>query len=188
MAREVAAHPGKSAMEVLYAVTPFADAARTGLYGLRDVFKGDASLGAVVLATGVAAGTEAMLGGIAGKAIKRGGRILAAVEMRVAEKMMARLPAPVMADHHIFPQQFKSYFSTKGIDIDLHTVSVPHQITHLRGLHGKGNANMPGGWNQRWKIFIEATPDATSKDVYQFAGKLMDEYGINHIRLHGYKL
>jgi hypothetical protein len=100
----------------------------------------------------------------------------------------ARLEAPQMADHHIFPQQFKKYFSDRSINIDLHTVSVPHQTTHLRGLHGKGYGNMPGGWNQRWKTFIEATPNATSKDIYQFAGQLMDEYGINNLRLHGYKL
>ena len=109
-------------------------------------------------------------------------------EKKEKEKKNApSLPAPQMADHHIFPQQFKSYFSKKGIDIDLHTVSVPHKTTHLRGLHGNGNANMPGGWNQRWKSFIDNTPNASAKDVYQFAGKLMDEYGINHVALHGYK-
>ncbi|MBR1911337.1 MAG: DUF2380 domain-containing protein [Treponema sp.] len=30
-----------------------------------------------------------------------------------------------MAKHHIFPQQFKSYFTKAGINIDDFTVSVP---------------------------------------------------------------
>lgn len=51
------------------------------------------------------------------------------------------LPAPKMADHHIFPQQFKKFFEKRGINIDNYTVSVG-ETTHLKGLHGKGNAGV----------------------------------------------
>ena len=38
---------------------------------------------------------------------------------------------------------------------------------------------MPGRWNQRWKDFIDANPNATTKEVYQHLGKMMDDYGLS---------
>ncbi len=96
------------------------------------------------------------------------------------------LPTPKMDDHHIFPQQFKKFFEQKGINIDNYTVSVG-EVTHLKGLHGRGNAGLPGRWNQRWKQFIQINPTAESKDIYQFAGSLMDEYKLGGFSIHGYK-
>ena len=94
-----------------------------------------------------------------------------------------------MADHHLFPQQQREFFSVRGIDIDQHTVTINHNTTHLRGVHGSGlpNQGMPGRWNQRWGEFIEANPNASAKDVYQFAGSLMDEYGLSGLPIHPYK-
>jgi hypothetical protein len=46
---------------------------------------------------------------------------------------------------------------------------------------------MPGRWNQRWYQFISANPDASSKDIYQFAGKMLDEYNLNNVIIHGYR-
>ena len=96
------------------------------------------------------------------------------------------LPAPKIADHHIFPQKYKPIFEKLGIDIDKYTVSLG-SATHLRGIHGKGTASMPGRWNERWREFFMKNPNPTTKEVYQFAGKLMDEYGINKEILHAYK-
>ncbi|HUX80200.1 MAG TPA: DUF2380 domain-containing protein, partial [Alphaproteobacteria bacterium] len=96
------------------------------------------------------------------------------------------LKAPKMADHHIFPQQFKKFFEQRGINIDKFTVSVG-ETTHLKGLHGKGNAGLPGKWNKRWLNFIERNPNASTREIYQFGGKLMDEYKLNGLNLHGYK-
>lgn len=89
-------------------------------------------------------------------------------------KVPLALEAPRMADHHIFPQQFRKFFEQRGINIDRFTVSVG-EVTHLRGLHGKGNGCLPGKWNQRWRSFIEETPNASTSEVYQFGGKPMDE-------------
>ena len=38
---------------------------------------------------------------------------------------------------------------------------------------------MSGRYNDRWAEFISANPDAEQKDIVQFAGKLMDEYGLS---------
>lgn len=99
---------------------------------------------------------------------------------------LPKLPGSKIADHHIFPQKYRPIFKKLGIDIDKYTVSLGN-TTHLRGIHGKGNAGMPGGWNERWKEFFAKKLNPTAKEVYQFAGKLMDEYGINKEILHAYR-
>ena len=34
--------------------------------------------------------------------------------------------------------------------------------------------------------FIDNNPNATAKDIFQFAGKMMDEYGLNNLPIHPY--
>jgi hypothetical protein len=90
-----------------------------------------------------------------------------------------------MADHHIFPRQFRNLFSQRGINIDDYTITVEHQVTHLRGIHGCGNmGQFPERWNQRWQEFIDNNPNATAKDIYDFGGRLMDEFGLGHLPIH----
>lgn len=92
--------------------------------------------------------------------------------------------ASKLADHHIFPQQFREFFKARRVDVDKFTITVAHDTTHLKGIHGRGLGNMPGRWNQRWAEFIKNNPSASPKDVYQFAGKLLDEFGLGHIPIH----
>jgi hypothetical protein len=49
---------------------------------------------------------------------------------------------------------------------------------HLAGVHGRGADGLPGRWNARWRDFIANNPKATAKDIYQYGGRLMDEYGL----------
>ncbi|EGC34008.1 hypothetical protein DICPUDRAFT_80222 [Dictyostelium purpureum] len=49
--------------------------------------------------------------------------------------------------HHIFPRQFKEWFSQKGINIDDHCILVT-RYDHFNLIHGRG------GWNLKWGIFI----------------------------------
>jgi hypothetical protein len=96
------------------------------------------------------------------------------------------LAAIKVNDHHIFPQQFKKFFAERGIKINDYTVSLG-QTTHLHSVHGKGSAGLAGRWNSRWEEFIQKFPNATTREVYQFAGSLMDEFKLNKEILHGYK-
>ena len=41
-------------------------------------------------------------------------------------------------------------------------------------IHGAGK-----NWTTRRKEWIDANPNASTKEVYQFAGQLMDEYGLS---------
>lgn len=46
---------------------------------------------------------------------------------------------------------------------------------------------MPGRWNDRWRNFIENNPNASQREIYQFGGRLMDEYGLTNYRIHPYR-
>ncbi len=93
-----------------------------------------------------------------------------------------------LADHHIFPQQFRGWFEQQGIeDIDHFTVTVDQNTTHLRAIHGAGNLDqMPGRWNAQWADFIRNNQNASSLEVYQQAGRMMDSFGIGHLPIHPY--
>ncbi len=111
------------------------------------------------------------LGALGGKALGK-----------VAPKL---LKAGRMMDHHIFPQQFRRFFQEAGVEVDKFTVRIT-ESTHLKGVHGSGLGDLPGGWNARWADFIKAHPDATAKDIYQFGGGLMDEFGLNGLPISPY--
>ncbi|HWT18505.1 MAG TPA: RHS repeat-associated core domain-containing protein, partial [Variovorax sp.] len=96
------------------------------------------------------------------------------------------LPAPrKMADHHLMPQQFRKFFEARGIDIDDHTISVG-DLSHSRGIHGRGLGNMPGRWNQTWRDWINGNPDARDADIYRQLGRMMDDYNLQGIPIHPY--
>ncbi|MBN1238865.1 MAG: DUF2380 domain-containing protein [Gammaproteobacteria bacterium] len=95
------------------------------------------------------------------------------------------LASPVLHDHHLLPQQFRRFFSSRGINIDEHAVTLSEAV-HLRGVHGSGIGNMPGRWNQQWAQWIEANPNATAKDIYQQLGRMMDDFGLGGSRIHPY--
>ena len=96
------------------------------------------------------------------------------------------LLAPIkIQKHHIFPQAFRDFFSGRGISIDDFTVPLSRG-RHLRSVHGRGDVITPGRYNARWSEFIEANPNASTKEIYQFAGRLMDEYGLSNLPIGPY--
>ena len=92
-------------------------------------------------------------------------------------------------DHHIIPKfrgkskPYSDFISKLGIDVDKYTITVTAGKggAHMNILHGKGK------WNKKWMDFIDNNPNATAKDVFQFAGKMMDEYEVNKFKIHPYK-
>ena len=93
-----------------------------------------------------------------------------------------------LADHHIFPSQFRNFFKKVGINIDDYTVTVDHFTTHLKGIHGRGNlGQMPGRWNKIWSQWIDNYPNASLREVFQQGGQMMDDFGLNRLPIHGYK-
>jgi hypothetical protein len=113
-------------------------------------------------------------------------RVACEAAARDAEAIAPRLLGPGrMMDHHIFPEQFRSLFEKAGIEIDNFTVPLT-ESTHLKGVHGRGLGDLPGGWNGRWSDFFSANPNATATEIYQFGGRLMDEFGLSGLLISPY--
>ena len=91
-------------------------------------------------------------------------------------------------DHHIIPKfrgkskPYADFISERGIDVDQYTITVSAGKggMHMNTIHGKAK------WNQRWMDWIDNNPNATAKDIYQFAGQMMDEYGLSGFKIHPY--
>ena len=89
-----------------------------------------------------------------------------------------------LVKHHIFnvfrgnsakSEVYRQFFKVHGIDVEAFQVLIPEEM-HRKFIHAAGN-----NWTTKWKEFIDANPNATTKEVYQFAGKLMDEFGISGV-------
>ena len=87
--------------------------------------------------------------------------------------------------HHLFPDQFRSFFARRGIDIDDYVMEID-EMSHLRGVHGRGTFVGQSGkpfpkerWNDEWSDYITNNQNASPKEVYQYLGTLMDKYGLS---------
>jgi RHS repeat-associated protein len=162
----------------------FENGAVTGAFGYLFNAEGGRLLGGIIggAAVGALTGPEDVPGIVAGHFL--GGAIGSWIEDAFFGGTPA-LPAPNLQDHHIFPRQYEDYFNARGIDIDDYTVTVG-QTQHLQGIHGNGLGNLPGGWNSQWGEFIANNPNASAPQVYQQAGKMMDQYGLNDLPMHRY--
>ncbi|MBE4752232.1 TIGR02269 family lipoprotein [Corallococcus sp. ZKHCc1 1396] len=91
--------------------------------------------------------------------------------VRPVELPQRRLSAGKMEKHHIFPQaqELARWFKQQGVDIHLYTLPLPVHV-HRRIHSGK---SMGGEWNQAWREFISAKPNATPQEIHQHAGVLI---------------
>ncbi len=75
--------------------------------------------------------------------------------------------------HHVFPQRFRDFFRSKGILIDEYMLEMDreiHKLTQRKGRHYED-------YTKKWGEWIEKNRDAKPEAVFEYAGKLMDEYG-----------
>jgi uncharacterized lipoprotein (TIGR02269 family) len=73
--------------------------------------------------------------------------------------------------HHVFSQEFREFFTEKGINIDEYTILlelVKHRSIH-RGERG-------GPWNAAWRKWILANRGATKEEIFRYAGQLIYEF------------
>lgn len=74
--------------------------------------------------------------------------------------------------HHIFPQEFKDFFTDKEINIHA-WVMVLLLEEHLRIHRGPSG----GPWNADWRVWIKAHREtATQEDIYRYAGEMIYRY------------
>lgn len=77
--------------------------------------------------------------------------------------------------------KYRDFFAKHGIDVDDFAVEVT-EGTHQRLIHRKGQ-----NWTSVWKKWIDENPNATTKQVYQQAGRMMDDYGLSGLRIGPYR-
>ena len=65
--------------------------------------------------------------------------------------------------HHIFPQKFDKYFSSKGINI--------HEPQNIKFMQTAGHRTSSYSYNKMWEQFIQKNANASIQDI-QEAGKL----------------
>ncbi len=73
--------------------------------------------------------------------------------------------------HHIFPQEFKSEFAARGIDIDKYSIAL-NQEEHrgVTGLHGK-----EGQYNKQFQEFMRKNPNFSKEQAFEFADKTLKD-------------
>jgi hypothetical protein len=82
------------------------------------------------------------------------------------------LPAPNTIKHHIFnkfrgtslkSQKYRDFFKKHNIEVDKWTVEIPENM-HKSQIHALGK-----NWTTRWKQWIDANPNASTKEVINLA-------------------
>ena len=115
------------------------------------------------------------------RSMRNAARLARAARVRGPITDPARLlPSPRMHRHHIFPRQFSRFWNRAEIRANRYKVQI-EQATHLRGVHGRGLAELPGRWNRAWGEFLRNNPDASALRIFQQAGRMMDEFGLSDI-------
>lgn len=108
----------------------------------------------------------------------------------LARGTRALLGRPRMIKHHIFnvfrgnspgSAKYREFFRSRNIRVDDFTVEMTEGM-HQRWIHGRGR-----NWTNRWKEWIDANPNATAREVYQQAGRMMEEYGIADLPIIPYR-
>ena len=203
MGRAIARSPERSAQQALQVTDFAADIIIPGYDALKGYATGEysASQSLVLAGLDLIPGKK-IIHGVA-KGTKKVGKALFKAEHSAINKLGAldknitqlnqpllRLEAPKMVKHHIFnkfrgtsqkSQKYRNFFKHHNIDVDSFTIEIPGTM-HVNKIHMATD-----NWTTKWKKWIDAHPNANTKQVYQFAGKLMDEYGINHLPLTHYK-
>lgn len=98
------------------------------------------------------------------------------------------LKAPTeVADHHIIPafrgnDKYSDFIKSRGINVDDYCITIAHggkNSHHLKFIEGRG-------YNKQWRQWIDDNPLATDKDIFQFAGTMMDRYKLTSYKIHKY--
>jgi hypothetical protein len=84
--------------------------------------------------------------------------------------------------HHVFnkfrgdspaSQKYRDFFADHGIKVDDWTLEIPKPL-HTNWVHRAGN-----NWTTHWKQWIDANPNASTLEVWQQGGRMIDDYGLS---------
>lgn len=86
--------------------------------------------------------------------------------------------------HHIFPQEMRQQFADKGINVDDFTIRITKKDHRLEG----GIQYNPANWNKEMAEYCSQNPNATEKDLYGKAQKMLQNAGFKgKLNFYNYK-
>jgi hypothetical protein len=112
--------------------------------------------------------------------------------MRIVTPKEAHLVRPDR--HHVFPEQFESFFKSRGIDIDRYTL----QLDSMEGIHGAlhfgGGPGKGGGWwnNTIMERMFEAErawpngQQLSKREILRIGAQMRREAGLSHVKVIHY--
>jgi uncharacterized lipoprotein (TIGR02269 family) len=84
-------------------------------------------------------------------------------------------PKRTWVKHHVFPQEFKDWFSLKGINIHSWTIVIEKSI-HEKIHHGRSG----GPWNGEWRQYISANfQTANEQTIHLFATQMLFRFDLS---------
>jgi hypothetical protein len=93
-----------------------------------------------------------------------------ALLQKALNKEMARLQAKYdsIEQHFLFPNEFRDYFRSLGIDPEEHTIFVLKEDLLRPGLHTGS-----GDWNEMWRRFIFQNQRPTDQLAIEYLNRMM---------------
>jgi uncharacterized lipoprotein (TIGR02269 family) len=86
---------------------------------------------------------------------------------------MENQPRRTWVKHHVFPQAFKEWFLSRGVDIHEWTLVLDKQVHE--NIHRGG---MGGPWNAEWAHYIETNRRAHRQAIHLFATQLIFRFDL----------
>jgi hypothetical protein len=85
----------------------------------------------------------------------------------------------VRAKHHLFVQQLRKWFKSKGLDIDRYTIKLAADEHRL--IHNEYR------WNEIWKDFMKANPQASKREIFAQMRSMLADYGLEGLPIVPYR-
>jgi hypothetical protein len=105
----------------------------------------------------------------------------------VAIEKTRGVPVGKAEEHHVFPKKFKEYFTDSAmgrkININQYVLPIDREVHHLT--HGK--SGFFDDYTAQWADWIAKNPDATEQQVFEQAGKMMDDFGLSLGKIKNYR-
>ncbi|MEW5946396.1 MAG: RHS repeat-associated core domain-containing protein [bacterium] len=99
--------------------------------------------------------------------------------MKVATRVRTVKNIEKIHKNHLLPRQFLKKFKEAGIDEE-YIIKLEEKI-HLRGVHGKGLDDIPGGWNKEWKEFLKGNP--SKEEILSKMEEMIERYKLREYEI-----
>lgn len=82
----------------------------------------------------------------------------------------------LMEGHHIFSQELRDWFQSRGLDVDEYILPLERAVHRLRpnGIHTRGGGN----WNEVWRQWRAKNPNATLEEIMNQGKQMLKDFGI----------